>query len=129
VKLRLAFSAYLRLAAASISFTLIGAMSVAAQSSSASGRLDGYVTDPSGRAVGGAVVNARNTATGEASSQQTDDRGYFLFLYLSPAHYDVSVKKTGFAPLTLSNVAGQCGNDLHFAPTTRRRNGGNRGFC
>ena len=90
MKPRLALSAHLRLAVALISFALTGAVSVAAQSSSASGRLDGYVTDPSGRAVAGVVVSAHNSATGEASSQETDDRGYFLFLYLSPGHYDVS---------------------------------------
>ena len=116
MKPRLAFSAHLRLSVALISFALIGAVSVAAQSSSASGRLDGYVTDPSGRAVAGVVVTARNTATGEASSQQTDDRGYFLFLYLSPAHYDVSVNKSGFAPLTLNNVVISLGTTSTLHP-------------
>jgi hypothetical protein len=115
VKTRLAFSA-LRFGVTLISIALVGAVSVAAQSSSASGRLDGYVTDPSGRPVDGVVISARNTATGEASSQQTDDRGYFLFLYLSPAHYDVSVKKTGFAPLTLNNVAVSVGTTSTLHP-------------
>lgn len=116
MKPRLALSAHLRLAVALISFALTGAVSVAAQSSSASGRLDGYVTDPSGRAVAGVVVSAHNSATGEASSQETDDRGYFLFLYLSPGHYDVSVNKAGFAPLTFNNVVISVGTTSTLHP-------------
>jgi hypothetical protein len=82
----------------------MGASTATAQSSSASGRLEGYVTDTGGGSVAGATVTARNTATGGAVSQQSDDRGHFLFLYLSPAQYDVVVGKSGFAPYTVNAV-------------------------
>ena len=65
MKTRLAFSAHFRLSVSLISFALIGAVPVAAQSSSASGRLDGYVTDPSGRAVAGVAVSARKPPPGK----------------------------------------------------------------
>jgi hypothetical protein len=82
----------------------VGACPARAQSSAASGRLEGYVADPSGGSVPSATVAVRNTATGESFTQQADDHGHFLFLYLAPAHYDVSIEKSGFAALTIHDV-------------------------
>src|ERR1700737_2760508 len=70
-----------------------------AQSSSASGRLEGTVVDPSGSSVPSGPCPVGNGAPGKSFTQQADDRGYFLFLYLVPGHYQVSIEKTGFTHL------------------------------
>lgn len=116
---RLAFSGYLLfciLAFVVGLFATIGAPQLAAQSSSVSGRLEGYVIDATGASVPGATVTARNLATGEAPSQQTDERGHFLFLYLSPSHYDVSFEKSGFALLTVHDVVINVGTTSTLRP-------------
>lgn len=95
---------------------LIGARQLHAQSSSVSGRLEGYVVDATGGSVPDATVTARNSATGVAPSQQTDERGHFLFLYLSPANYDVSIDKSGFAPLTMHDVVINVGTTSTLHP-------------
>src|SRR5215472_17508720 len=93
-----------------------GAGSAAAQSSSASGRLEGYVVDSTGGVVVGATVTAQNTTTKESVSQQTDERGHFLFLYLSPSQYDVTVEKSGFAPYTVNAVVINVGTTPSLHP-------------
>lgn len=94
----------------------IAAGTAAAQSSAASGRLEGYVVDSSGGAVAGATVTAQNTTTRESVSQQTDERGHFLFLYLSPAQYDVAVEKSGFARYTVNSVVINVGTTSALHP-------------
>jgi hypothetical protein len=114
-----AFSGYLPFciyALTMVSSVSVGVSRLEAQSSSVSGRLEGYVIDATGGSVAGATVTARNTATGEAPSQQTDERGHFLFLYLSPSHYDVSIEKAGFAPLTMHDVVINVGTTSTLRP-------------
>jgi len=66
--------------------------------------------------MAGVTVTARNAATGEAPSQPSDEHGHFLFLYLSPAHYDVTFEKTGFAPLTLKDIVINVGTTSTLHP-------------
>src|SRR5580704_14768119 len=94
----------------------VGACPVRAQSSAASWRLEGYVVDASGGSVPSATVAVRNTATGESFTQQADDHGHFLFLYLAPAHYDVSIEKSGFAGLTINDVVINVGTTTSLRP-------------
>jgi hypothetical protein len=94
----------------------VGACPARAQSSAASGRLEGYVADPSGGSVPSATVAVRNTATGESFTQLADDHGHFLFLYLAPAHYDVSIEKSGFAALTIHDVVINVGTTSSLRP-------------
>jgi len=94
----------------------IGAGSAGAQSSSARGRLDGTILDAKGLLVPEATVTVRNTATGESLTQQADDRGYFLFLYLAPGNYEVSIEKAGFTHLDVHDVVINVGTTSSLHP-------------
>src|ERR1700676_4780426 len=97
-------------------FFSIGMSIASAQSSSASGRLEGTIVDPSGSSVPLATVTVGNVSTGESVTQQADDRGYFLFLYLVPGHYEVSIEKTGFTHLVVNDVVINVGTTTSLHP-------------
>lgn len=68
-------------------------------------RLSGDVSDPQGRAVSGAEVQARNAATAVERTTRTNKEGIFVLSDLAPGAYDVEIKAGGFgtktAPVTL----------------------------
>ena len=78
---------------------------VQAQSASATGRLEGNVTDSSGAAVPGADITVRNQNTGVSATQPSTAEGDFTFLYLEPGTYEVSIQKAGFGKLVLKDIA------------------------
>ncbi len=73
-----------------------------AQISSAT--LVGTVTDPSGAAVAGAVVQAKNNATLLERSAKTDSKGEYVIPDLAAAHYTLTVTMTGFKTFLAPNV-------------------------
>jgi hypothetical protein len=75
---------------------LVPAKGAFAQASSSTGRIEGTVTDSTGGAIAGATVTARNTATGIAARQTTDNTGHYVFTNLAPGSYEVSFEKQGF---------------------------------
>ncbi len=87
-----------------------------AQSALGSGRLEGTVLDPTGATVPGAKVTARNQATGVSTTLTSGDNGGFIFLYLAPGVYDVSVQKEGFRNLLLKNVDVRVGTTASIRP-------------
>jgi Carboxypeptidase regulatory-like domain/TonB dependent receptor len=95
---------------------LIRVSPASAQSSSANGRLEGDVLDAKDLPVVSAAITARNASTGESFSQQSDDRGHFLFLYLAPGKYEVSIEKSGFSHLVLSDVVINVGTTTTLHP-------------
>ena len=100
----------------SVSFMSIGAGSACAQSSSAMGRLEGNILDAKGLSVPSATVTVRNVTTGESFTQQSDDRGDFLFLYLAPGRYDVSIEKSGFTHVDIRDVVINVGTTSNLHP-------------
>ncbi len=60
------------------------------------GTILGNVTDPSGAAISGATVTARNTATGDARTATTGSAGNYTFPEEQPGTYDVSIKAPNF---------------------------------
>ena len=68
------------------------------------GAINGYVTDPSGAAVPGATVKAKEVATGIETSATSDSQGFFNFTHLNPGTYTVSVEAQGFKGFTQENV-------------------------
>lgn len=60
----------------------------------------GQVVDPSGGAVSGAQVSARQTDTNASASAVTDESGRFRFPYLKVGPYEIAVRATGFTPAT-----------------------------
>jgi hypothetical protein len=59
--------------------------------------IGGRVLDPSGAAVAGAQVTARETDTNFTATETTDRDGRFRFAYLHVGQYELKVRKQGFA--------------------------------
>ncbi len=68
------------------------------------GDILGTVRDPSGGVVPGAKVVLTDTATGVQIAAATDSKGSYLFPWLKPAHYSVTVSKAGFQSSTISDI-------------------------
>jgi hypothetical protein len=83
---------------------LLISTSANAQSASATGRLEGTVTDPTGAAVPSAEIIVRNQNTGVSTTLRSAASGDFTVLYLEPGSYEVSIKKPGFGTLILRDI-------------------------
>jgi outer membrane receptor protein involved in Fe transport len=75
----------------------------------ASGTIQGTVTDKSGAVVTGAQVVAKSKATDSTRTATTSDTGYYRFELLPVGFYTVTVSKTGFAGVaeTIEILIGQ----------------------
>src|SRR3954469_22178317 len=60
----------------------------------------GRVTDPSGAAVAGASIVARQIETNISNSTLTDQEGRFRFPYLKPGSYEIKIHSPGFSDTT-----------------------------
>jgi hypothetical protein len=69
----------------------------------------GTVTDPSGAAVGGAVVTATNVDTGIASKETTNSTGSYVFPQLQIGHYRMSVAAANFKTAEVANITLELG--------------------
>src|SRR5260370_39206366 len=63
------------------------------------GGATGTVTDPSGGVVANATVTLKNPATGETNAATTNDSGIYVFSFVKPGEYTLTVEQTGFQPL------------------------------
>jgi hypothetical protein len=77
-----------------------------------SGTITGSVTDPSGAVVPGADVTIRNTDTGIEHKVQTTDAGVYTGSFIQPGHYEVEVRKAGFAGSMHKDLQLQVGQTL-----------------
>jgi len=59
-------------------------------------RLQGTVTDPSGAAINGAIVNLTSMETGRLTSVTTNELGYYTATALPPGNYKVEISQKGF---------------------------------
>jgi hypothetical protein len=75
-----------------------------AWSQAARGTIQGQVTDPAGRSIPGAVVNA-STGRGAPRSATTDVRGEYRLANLPTGAYTVRVSAKGFAPVERTDVS------------------------
>src|SRR6266568_8816771 len=75
----------------------------------ASGTIQGTVTDKSGAVVSGAQVVAKSKATDSIRTATTNDTGYYRFELLPVGVYTVTVSKAGFASVseTMEILIGQ----------------------
>src|SRR6266576_949618 len=87
-----------------LSCVVFFALNILAAGQAGTGSIAGVVTDPSGAVVQGANVTATNTATGAARSVTTSDAGNYSITSLAPGSYTVSVEKSGFPKVVLTNV-------------------------
>ncbi|GAB4365809.1 MAG: hypothetical protein OHK0021_09380 [Bryobacter sp.] len=68
------------------------------------GSLSGTVSDPTGAPVPAVSVTAKNSRTGLEIKTSTSDGGLYVFPALATGIYNLTVEKTGFKKLTLSNI-------------------------
>jgi hypothetical protein len=85
-----------RLRALLLACCLLGAGGRPSPAQLPAGGIAGEVRDPSGAAVSGARVLARNTATGLERSATGDEQGTFALPLLPPGVYELSVEAEGF---------------------------------
>src|SRR5579864_1291786 len=88
----------------------------AGQSGLGSGRVEGTVTDESGATVAAAMITAHSDATGLTAVQTSDSSGHFIFPYLSPGTYHMSVEKAGFKVTQLDSVVVTVGTTISVRP-------------
>src|SRR5438309_11717673 len=86
----------------------LGSVKAFAQAT-ASGTIQGTVTDKSGAVVSGAQVVARSKATDTTRTATSNDTGYYRFELLPVGTYTVTVSKAGFASVsqTMEILIGQ----------------------
>src|SRR5882724_2836628 len=83
---------------------LLSATVAFGQAQSNAADLQGYVRDPSGAAVTGATVTARNPATNFSRDVTTNDEGYYQITNLPPGSYERTVEAGGFAKGRIPSV-------------------------
>ena len=93
----------------SISFTTFSLLPAGAQSTVATGSIQGTVTDPNGAVVQGATVTITNKGTGQSSKFTSSSSGTYASGALIPGQYDVKIEAKGFQTQVLS-VPVQVGN-------------------
>ncbi len=81
------------------------ASGVAAQTLPSTGNIFGTVVDVQGAPLSGVEATLRGPLAGERPPVETDARGTFRFLYLSPGIYDVTLSRSGFATVDYREVA------------------------
>lgn len=78
--------------------------SVAAQSESGSGAIEGSVTDPASNRVLGATVTIRNLETGYTRTVITDEAGHFVAQAMPVGRYAIEAQAPGFAASRYDDV-------------------------
>ena len=75
-----------------------------AQETISYGSISGRVADPQGAVVPGAAAVARHAETGIVREAVTDEEGRFRFPYLRVGRYEITVRMSGFAPVSRAVV-------------------------
>ena len=83
-----------------------------AQSQSASGSIEGSVTDATGAVVAGARVTARNLQTGLSREAMSNSDGLYRLPLLPVGDYDFTVEKQGFNTIKREAVKIEVGQKL-----------------
>ncbi len=76
------------------------------------GRVQGVVTDSSEAVVAGAAVALRNVNTGVETARVTNQAGQYVFDYVSPGTYTLTVEMTGFGRFVQENILVQTRGDV-----------------
>jgi carboxypeptidase family protein len=92
-----------------ISFTTFALLPAGAQSTVATGSIQGTVTDPNGAVVPNAAVTITNKATGQTSKLTSSASGTYSSGALIPGIYTVRIEAKGFQTQVL-NIPVQVGN-------------------
>src|SRR5213594_221918 len=83
------------------------------------GIIQGTIVDPTGAAVPGAKVEAKNLDTNFTRSQDSDAGGRFAFLQMPPGRYTVTASKPGFSTIVQENMELTVGQALSLPISMR----------
>src|SRR6266699_3898593 len=83
------------------------------------GVIQGTIVDPTGAAVPGARVEAKNLDTNFTRSQDSDAGGRFAFLQMPPGRYTVTASKPGFSTIVQENMELTVGQALSLPISMR----------
>src|SRR6266704_99818 len=89
------------------------------QAQATTGVIQGTIADPTGAAVPGARVEAKNLDTNFTRSQVSDAGGRFAFLQMPPGRYTVTASQPGFATIVQENVELTVGQALSLPISMR----------
>ena len=95
---------FFRIAILTLTAILIGEFSSSAAAQRISASIVGTVTDPQGRVVIGADVNATNLGTGAVTATTTNSEGIYVLQHLPVGSYTFSVDSKGFNRFTQNNI-------------------------
>ncbi len=87
---------------AAILFVLLSVAAAAGRAQTASGEVNGTVTDKSGGLVAGATVKLTNQATKIEDWITTNSAGYFVFINVKPGAYILGAEAKGFKTTQIS---------------------------
>lgn len=76
------------------------------------GKIQGVVTDPSQAVVPNATVTLQNTATTVTVVHQTNSSGLYLFNFVQPGTYSLTVQKAGFQKYVQNAVSVMTASDV-----------------
>jgi hypothetical protein len=76
------------------------------------GQVRGVVAVPSGEVLPGATVVLANTSTGVNATKQADAAGLYVFDFVEPGAYRITVEMAGFGTFVQQNVVVQAGGDV-----------------
>ena len=100
-----------RLAPGIAALGMIVASSLSAQS--IYGTLTGIVSDPSSAVVAGAKISLRNEASGDTRETITNTDGYYSFVSVPPAGYEITVTAPGFDVFKQTGIAIRGGDKIN----------------
>lgn len=72
----------------------------------------GLITDQSGAVLPGANVTLSNVKTGISAAKQSDGAGLYVFDFVDPGTYTISVDAAGFGKFVQENIAVQSAGDV-----------------
>ena len=76
------------------------------------GQVRGLVADQTGSVLPGAKVTLLNVSTGVRAAKPTDSAGIYVFDFVEPGTYTVTVESGGFAKYVQTNITVQSGSDV-----------------
>ena len=92
------------LAAVSLVFVLLLALSSSAHAQTETGTIYGSVTDPTGAVIAGATIRLMDIDRGIKTEVATGDSGFYTLADIRPGHYQMEVEKTGFKLFRLTEI-------------------------
>ncbi|HEX8161888.1 MAG TPA: carboxypeptidase-like regulatory domain-containing protein [Pyrinomonadaceae bacterium] len=88
----------------SCGFLLLASCFVAARAQSGTSSVRGTITDPQGNAVAGATVTLVGVGTGTTRTATSGENGTYVFDFVQPGDYNLTVEATGFKKATVNGV-------------------------